>query len=116
MIFYNNNDLDDDTINEIIREKEEEQDQYIQEQYDKGIIQDYSSKNSNNIINGNAKTNSNHSKKEKQESPKEVYSQKYIGNDYLAEAVLIGNKPCFAVTIKRNFFNDENNDEMSNNN
>ena len=39
----------------------------------------------------------------KEESPHEIYSQKYVGNDYLAEAVLIGTKPYFAVSIKRIF-------------
>lgn len=39
MSFYNDNsDLDDDSINKIIREKEEEQEQYIQHQYAKGIL------------------------------------------------------------------------------
>lgn len=105
MIFYNN-DLDDTAIDKILKEKEEEQYQYIQEQYDKGIIPDYSN---NIIINGNTKTNSsNHSqKREKQESQqKEVYSQKYVGNNYLAEAVLIGNTPYFAVSTKLNDLND----------
>ena len=41
MSFYNDN-LDDDSINQILKEKEEEQEQYIQEQYDKGIFPRYS--------------------------------------------------------------------------
>ena len=49
MTFYNN-DLDDDSIDDIIKEKEEEQEQYIQEQYDKGVIPDY-----RNIQNSNSK-------------------------------------------------------------
>jgi hypothetical protein len=53
MIFYNN-DLDDDSIADIIREKKEEQDQYIQKQYDKGVIPDY-----RNIQNCNGKSKKN---------------------------------------------------------
>jgi hypothetical protein len=53
MIFYNN-DLDDDSIDDIIREKKEEQEQYIQEQYDKDVIPDY-----RNIKNSNGKSKKN---------------------------------------------------------
>jgi hypothetical protein len=42
---------------------------------------------------------------DKEETPKEVYSQKYAGKDCLAEAVLIGNKPYFAVSTKLNDIN-----------
>jgi hypothetical protein len=48
MTFFYNHDLDNSEIEEILKEKEEEQYQYIQEQYDKGVIPDYRSiKNSN---------------------------------------------------------------------
>ena len=48
--------LNDSAIEKILREKEEEQEQYIQEQYDKGIIPEYNNKNNNNHFgNGNGK-------------------------------------------------------------
>jgi hypothetical protein len=47
MSVYDNN-LDDDSINKIIKEKEEEQEQYIQEQHGKGIIHNYSNIKNNN--------------------------------------------------------------------
>jgi hypothetical protein len=43
---------------------------------------------------------------EKQDKIKEIFTQKYAGKDYLAEAVFIGNQPCFAVSQK---VNDPNN-------
>jgi hypothetical protein len=49
MSFFNN-DLDDAAIDEILKEKTEEQEQYIQDKYDKGIIPDY-----RNIQNSNGK-------------------------------------------------------------
>ncbi|MDR4510996.1 MAG: hypothetical protein MRJ93_04745 [Nitrososphaeraceae archaeon] len=55
--------------------------------------------------NGNRKS-SKQQQNDKEESQKEVYSQKYSGNDYLAEAVLIGNKPYFATSAKLSEIND----------
>jgi hypothetical protein len=106
--FYNNNSDDDAAIEETIRENEEKQEQYIQKQYEKNNIPDYR-KNNNIKGNHNGKANTKDSK-EKHDSLKEVYSQKYVGTDYLADAVLIGNKPYFAVSIKRLFGVDDGDD------
>ena len=57
MLFYNN-DLDDDSINEIIREKDEEQQQFIQKMYDTRQIPNFSKK-----INGKGKLNKNNNNK-----------------------------------------------------
>ena len=93
MTFFDT-DLTDDEIAAIEKEKEEEQERFIQKQYDKGVILDYKK---NDLVNGN-KNNKN--SKEKEGSQHEIYSQKYVGKDYLAEAVLIGNKTYFAVSSK----------------
>jgi hypothetical protein len=53
MTFLYNHDLDDSDIEEILKEKAEEQDQFIKEQYQKKFIIDY--KNNNQYINGNCK-------------------------------------------------------------
>jgi hypothetical protein len=46
--FYNNNSDDDAYRDEILKEKEEEQERYIQERYEKGVIPNYSNINNNN--------------------------------------------------------------------
>ena len=56
MTFFYNHDIDNSEIEEILKEKEEEQGQYIQEQYDKGVIPDY-----RNIKNSNGKSKKNDS-------------------------------------------------------
>jgi hypothetical protein len=90
--------LTDEQKAKTLREKEEEQKQFIQEQYDKGVILDYNTNNNNqnndNLVDGNKKN------PKEEGSQHEIYSQKYVGKDYLAEAVLIGNKPYFAVSSK----------------
>ena len=116
MIFFNA-DLDDKEIEEKLKELDEDHQREIQKRYDIGEIKNYQITSSND---GNGKTlqhhktnyNSNKNPKEqstKEESPHEIYSQKFVGNDYLAEAVLIGNKPYFALSIKRIFsdFDDD---------
>ena len=56
-------------------------------------------------VNGNGKGKVTR-EQEKEESIKEIFSQKYAGKDYLAEAVFIGNQPCFAVSQKVNDLNN----------
>ena len=122
MIFFNA-DLDDNGIEEALKELDEDHQREIQTRYDRGEIKNYQLTSSND---GNGKTlqhhktnyNSNKNPKEqstKEESPHEIYSQKYVGNDYLAEAVLIGNKPYFAVSIKRIFSEGDENVDIDNN-
>ena len=106
MAFYNSN-LDPKEIEEIKREKEEEQEQFIQKQYEKGVIPDYSKK-SNKIFNGNVK-GKNHTKvfkkaKEDQEKEKDNDKKTYTINKYsqgipLAESTLIDNIPYFIQII-----------------
>lgn len=101
--FINNCDIENNETSEEekLRELEEEQNDYIQKLYDNGEFVDYHT--NNNVIN-NGKANKKESK-EKQESLKEIFSQKYKGHDYLAEAVIIGSKPYFAVSSKLNINN-----------
>ena len=54
-------------------------------------FKDISPQNNVNTYNNSIK------QKKNQQSFKEIYTQKYVGNDYLAEAVIIGDKPYFAV-------------------
>jgi hypothetical protein len=91
------NQLDDDSINETLKEKEEEQDQYIHEQYDKGVIPDYSKK-TQSIFNGNAKGTKLIPKKEddKDDDDKPTYPiNKYSQGIPLAESILVNNIPYF---------------------
>jgi len=122
MIFYNAN-LEDNEIEEKLKDLKNDHEREIQERYGRGEIVNYQSNN------GNGKTlqhkqhktdyNSNKNPKEqstKEESPHEIYSQKYVGHDYLAEAVLIGKKPCFAVSIKSIFSPIDGGVDYNNNN
>ena len=95
--YINNSEIEDneEISKERLRELDEEHEQEIKNLYDKGVIIDY---RSNNNDNGKA----NKAPKEKQESVKEVFSQKFVGYDYLAEAVIVGFKPYFALTSKPN--------------
>jgi hypothetical protein len=109
MIFYhndsdNNNDLTEEEIKKIKEEKLKElakdQEEYIQKQYDKGVIRDYRKK-SNNIFNGNGKGTKLISKKEKENkqenSKQEIVTYKYsqMGKGELHEAVIINGLPFF---------------------
>jgi hypothetical protein len=94
--------LDDDSINEILKETEEEQDQEIQELIDKGVIQDYSKK-TQSIFNGNGKGTKLISKKEDQDKHND-YKPTYPINKYsqgipLAESILVNNIPYFIQII-----------------
>ena len=93
--YINNSEIEDneETSKERLRELDEEHEQEIKNLYDKGEIIDYQS---NNNDNGKA----NKAPKDKQESLKEVFTQKYVGHDYLVEVVIVGFKPYFAVTSK----------------
>lgn len=75
MAFYHPN-LDPKEIEKIEREKEEEQEQFIKEQYDKGIIQDY--KNKNNLGNGKGKSKKNDNNKSIITSEKEIEKNKIL--------------------------------------
>jgi hypothetical protein len=91
--------LDDDSINEILKETEEKQYQDIQEQYDKGIILDYSNKKTKSIFNDNEKGSKLISKKEDQDKhndDKPTYPiNKYSQGIPLAESILVNNIPYF---------------------
>ncbi len=89
--------LDDPAIElaKNLQELDERQKEDIQKKYDAGEFEDYSKKH-----NCNGKTNKKSSSKAEQESLKEVFSQKYVGHDYLADAVMIGFKPYFAISSK----------------
>jgi hypothetical protein len=140
MIFFNAN-LDDKEIEQKLKELDEDHQREIQKRYDRGEIVNYqlssSSTSTNNSGNGKTlhhhktqynnsnKTNPKEQSTKEESSVKEIFSQKYADNDYLAEAILIGNKPYFAVSIKRSLLcsNSENiidtaddNDDISCNN
>jgi hypothetical protein len=71
MSIFNNN-LDDNEIADIKREKEEEQERFIQDQIDKGIIPDYQQhqqqqQTKHNIGNGNGNGKSQHINNKKQQ-------------------------------------------------
>lgn len=78
--------------NDISTYLDERQQQDIQNLYNTGQIPNF-----NKYGNGDK---SSKRQSDKEETPKEVYSQKYSGSDYLSEAVLIGSKPYFAVSTK----------------
>jgi hypothetical protein len=69
--------------------------EYEQLGYGKAIFEPHN----DSFKHSNGKANIKDSEK-KQDSPKEVYTQKYVSKDCLAEAVLICNKPYFAVSSK----------------
>jgi hypothetical protein len=133
MIFFNA-DFDDNEIEETLKELDEDHEKEIQKRYDRDEIVNYQSSSSSTNKGVNGKTLQQHHKKtlynnsnktnpkeestKEESSVKEIFSQKYAGNDYLAEAVLIGNKPYFAVSIKRNFtdIEDVDYDNYGNNN
>jgi hypothetical protein len=124
MIFFNTN-LDDKEIEEKLKELDEDHQREIQTRYGRGKIKNYQLSSSSTNNDGNGKTLQHHNKKRpynnsnktnpKEESPKEessvkeIFSQKYADNDYLAEAILIGNKPYFAVSIKRGLHSNSEN-------
>jgi len=95
--YINNSEIEDneEISKERLRELDEEHEQEIKNLYDKVEIIDYQS----NIYDNDK---ANKAPKDKQESLKEVFSQKYVGHDYLADAVIVGFKPYFAVTSKPN--------------
>ena len=127
MITYNA-DLEDDEIEEKLKDLENDHEREIQKRYARGEIVNYQSNNGNgktlqhhHTQQQEHKTNYNSIKNTKEQSTKEesvkiIYSQKYVGNDYLAEAVLIGKKPNFAVSTKRIFSPIEGGVDYNNNN
>jgi hypothetical protein len=116
MIFFNAN-LDDKEIEQKLKELDEDHQREIQKRYDRGEIVNYqlssSSTSTNNSGNGKTlhhhktqynnsnKTNPKEQSTKEESSVKEIFSQKYADNDYLAEAILIGNKPYFTVSTSR---------------
>src|SRR5918993_803016 len=141
MIFFNAN-LNDNEIEEKLKELDEDHEREIQKRYDRGENVNYQLSSSSTNNDGNGKTLQHHHKKtqynnnsnkinpkeqstKEESSVKEIFSQKYADNDYLAEAILIGNKPYFAVSIKRSLLSnseniidtaDDDNDDISCNN
>jgi hypothetical protein len=123
MIFFNA-DLDYNEIEEKLKELDEDHQREIQTRYDRCEIKNYQLSSSTNN-DGNGKTLQHHNKKtqynnsnkinpkeqstKEESSVKEIFSQKYADNDYLAEAILIGNKPYFAVSIKRSLLSNSEN-------
>jgi len=109
---------------EALKELDEDHEREIQKRYDKGEIVNYQLSSSSTNNDGNGKTLQHHHKTpynnsnkknpkeqstKEESSVKEIFSQKYAGNDYLAEAVLIGNKPYFAISIKRSLLSNSEN-------
>ena len=116
MIFYNAGiDDDNDEIDEKLEDLEKDHEREIQQRYARGEIVDYQSNNGNGKSLQHKKQQKTKEETTKEESPHEIYSQKYVGNDYLAEAILIGNKPYFAVSIKRIFSEIDGNVDVDNN-
>ncbi len=91
-------DLSEEEIERIreqkLKELAEDQERYYKEQVRKGIIHEYK--------NGNGKV----TKEEEKQDKKEIFSQKYVGKDYLAEAIFVGGQSFFAVSQKVSDFND----------
>lgn len=98
------NQLDDGSINETLKELAKDQEEYIQKQYDKGIIYKYN-KRTKRFFNGNGKgstklisTKEDQEKETKRENLKRefvTYKYSQMGKGELHEAALVNNLPSF---------------------
>ena len=114
MIFYhnrsnNNDDLTEEEIKKIKEEKLKElakdQEKYIQKQYDKGKIHNYSKKSNDNIFNGKGKGSTKSTSKEDQEKEDKhkknqklefvIYKYSQMGKGELHEAGIVTDLPFF---------------------
>lgn len=105
-----NNDILSDNSNLSDEQIEQRKERLLKEFEDYG--QEYIKKQSiklgiPNLKNGKGKkSHKNKEDNQEEESKKEIFSQKYSGKDYVAEAIFIGITPYFAVSTKLNELND----------